>query len=104
MMLVCMDVATGSLWLEEVAGDRSDDTWFDRANARLTIFGTEGLYMVSDRAQALSKLAHTGLRCPSIPEVFPLGHDLAKRSALAIFGRLRQAKRELEHAKQGLEK
>jgi len=26
--------------------------------------------MVSDRAKALIKLAHTGLRCPSIPDVF----------------------------------
>ena len=60
--------------------------------------------MVSDRAKALIKLAHTGLRCPSIPDLFHLGHDLAKGYSLAIFGRLRQAKRALEHAKQHLEK
>jgi hypothetical protein len=104
MMLVFMDLATGYLLMEEVAADRSYATWFDRANARLTTFGTEVLYMVSDRAKALIKLAHTGLRCPSIPDVFHLGHDLAKSYSLAIFGRLRQAKRELEQAKQGLEK
>ena len=104
MMLVFMDLATGYVLLEEVAADRDYATWFDRANERLTTFGTEVLYMVSDRAKALIKLAHTGLRCPSIPDVFHLGHDLAKSYALAIFGRLRQAKRELEQAKQGLEK
>jgi hypothetical protein len=104
MILVFMDLATGYLLMEEVAADRSYDTWFDRANARLTTLGTEVLYMVSDRAKALIKLAHTGLRCPSIPDLFHLGHDLAKSYSLAIFGRLRQAKRELEHAKQGLEK
>ena len=60
--------------------------------------------MVSDRAKALIKLAHTGLRCPSIPDLFHLGHDLAKGYSLVIFGRLRQAKRALEHAKQHLEK
>ncbi len=103
MMLVFMDLATGYLLMEEVAADRSYATWFDRANARLTTFGTEVLYLVSDRAKALIKLAHTGLRCPSIPDVFHLGHDLAKSYSLAIFGRLRQAKRELEQAKQGLE-
>ena len=103
MMLVFMDLATGYLLMEEVAADRSYATWFDRANARLTTFGTEVLYMGSDRAKALIKLAHTGLRCPSIPDVFHLGHDLAKSYSLAIFGRLRQAKRELEQAKQGLE-
>ena len=103
MMLVFMDLATGYVLMEEVATDRSFDTWFDRANARLTTFGTEVLYMVSDRAKALIKLAHTGLRCPSIPDLFHLGHDLAKSYSLAIFSRLRQAKRELEQAKQRLE-
>jgi len=104
MMLVLMDLATGYLLMEEVAADRSFATWFDRTNERLTTFGTQVLYMVSDRAKALIKLAHTGLRCPSIPDLFHLGHDLAKGYALGICGRLRQAKRELEHAKQGLEK
>jgi hypothetical protein len=60
--------------------------------------------MVSDRAKALIKLAHTGLGCPSIPDLFHLGHDLAKGYSLCIFGRLRQAKRDLEQAKQRLEK
>src|SRR5919198_232386 len=104
MMLVFMDLATGYLLMEEVAADRSYATWFDHANERLTTLGTEVLYMVSDRAKALIKLAHTGLRCPSIPDLFHLSHDLAKGYALCIFGRLRQAKRDLEHAKQGLEK
>ncbi len=104
MMLVFMDLATGYVLLEEVAADRSFDTWFDRANERLTTLGTEVLYMVSDRAKALIKLAHAGLRCPSIPDLFHLGHDLAKGYSLAIFGRLRHAKRDLEQAKQHLEK
>src|SRR6266853_2556749 len=88
MMLVFMELASGYLLMEEGAADRSYATWFDRANARLTTFGTEVLSLVSDRAKALIKLAHTGLRCPSIPEVFPLGHDLGKSYALAIFCRL----------------
>ena len=104
MMLVFMDLATGYLLVEEVAADRRYDTWFNRTNERLKTFGTEVLYMVSDRAKALIKLAHTGLGCPSIPDVFHLGHDLAKGYSLAIFGRLRQAKQALEQAKQGLEK
>jgi len=103
MMLVFMDLATGYLLMEEVATDRSFGTWYDRAHDRLTTFGTEVLYVVSDRAKALVKLAHTGLGCLSIPDLFHLSHDLAKGYALAIFGRLRQAKRDLEHAKQRLE-
>src|SRR6266851_5435069 len=104
MMLVFMDLATGYLLMEEVSADRSFATWFDRANKRLTTFGTEVLSLVSDRAKALIKLAHTGLGCPSIPDLFHLGHDLAKGYSLCIFGRLRQAKRDLEQAKQCLEK
>ena len=59
--------------------------------------------MVSDRAKALIKLAHTGLGCLSIPDLFHLSHDLAKGYSLSIFGRLRQAKRDLEQAQQRLE-
>src|SRR5262245_33883567 len=104
MMLVLKDLATGYVLMEEVAADRSFDTWYDRTNERLTTFGTEVLYMVSDRAKALIKLAQKGLRCPSIPDLFHLGHDLAKSYSLGIFGRLRHAKRDLEQAKQHLEK
>ncbi len=89
--------------MEAVAADRSFDTWFTRANERLTTLGTEVLSMGSDRAKALIKLAHTGLGCPSIPDVLHLGHDLAKGSSLGIFGRLRQANRDLDHATQRLE-
>jgi Family of unknown function (DUF6399)/Winged helix-turn-helix DNA-binding len=103
MMLVFMDLATGYLLMEEVATDRRFETWFDRANERLKTFGTEVLYLVSDRAKALIKLAHTGLGCPSIPDLFHLGHDLATGYSLCIYSRLRQAKRELEQAKQRLE-
>ena len=103
MMLVFMDLATGYLLMEEVAADRSYGTWYDRTNERLTTLGPKVLYMVSDRAKALIKLADAGLGCPSIPDLFHLGHDLAKGYSLAIFGRLRQAKRDLEHAQQCLE-
>jgi DNA-binding transcriptional ArsR family regulator len=103
MMLVFMDLATGYVLMEEVATDRSFSTWYDRANDRLTTFGTEVLYMVSDRAKALVKLAHTGRSCLRIPDLFHLRHDLAKGYSLAIFSRLRQAQREIKHATQRLE-
>src|SRR5215831_3547923 len=103
MMLVFMDLATGYLLMEKVASDRCFETWYGGVNERLTTFGTEVLYVVSDRAKALVKLAHTGLECLSIPDLFHLSHDLAKGYSLAIFGRLRQAKQGFEHAKQCLE-
>jgi len=103
MILVFMDLASGYLLMEEVAVDRRFDTWYARANGRLKTLGTEVCYRVSDRAKALVKLAHTGLGCLSIPDLFHLSHDLVKGYALAIFGRLRQAQRALEQAQQRLE-
>jgi hypothetical protein len=103
MMLVFTDLATGYLLMEEIASDRSYETWFERANERLSTFGTEVFYLVSDRAKALVKLAQKGFGCPSIPDLFHIGHDLAKGYSLAIFARLRQAKRELDQANRRLE-
>jgi ribosomal protein L29 len=103
MMLVFMDLASGYLLLEEVAVDRSYATWYGGINGRLKTFGTEVLYLVSDRAKALVKLAHTGLDCLSIPDLFHLSHDLAKSYSLTIFGRLRQAQQALAQARQRLE-
>jgi hypothetical protein len=104
MMLVFMDLVTGYLLMEEIAADRSYETWFERANERLQTFGVEVSYLVSDRAKALIKLAHKGFGCLSIPDLFHISHDLAKSYSLSIFSRLRQAKRELDQAKQRLEK
>jgi Family of unknown function (DUF6399)/IclR helix-turn-helix domain len=103
MMLVFMDLASGYLLMEEVAGDRSYDTWYDCINTRLKTFGIGVLSLVSDRAKALVKLAPTGLGCLSIPDMFHLSHELAKGYALALFGRLRQAQQALAQARQRLE-
>ena len=103
MMLVFMDLASGYLLMEEVAVDRSYDTWYDGINARLKTFGIGVSYLVSDRAKALIKLAHTGLGCLSIPDLFHLSHELAKGYSLSIFSRLRQAQQALTHARQRLE-
>jgi len=81
----------------------SYETWFERANERLSTFGAEVLYLLSERAKALIKLTHKGFGCPSIPDLFHVGRDLAKGYSLILFGRLRQAKRELEQVKQRLE-
>jgi hypothetical protein len=98
MMLVFMDLASGYLLVEEVAADRSYDTWYAVVKARLAILGTGVRYLVSDRAKALIKLAEMGLACLSIPDLFHLMHDLAKSYALAIFHRLRQAQQTLTQA------
>jgi hypothetical protein len=103
MMLVFMDLASGYLVMEEVAVERTYDTWYGCISGRLKTLGTGVSYLVSDRAKALIKLAETGLNCLSIPDLFHLSHDLAKGYSLSIFGRLRQAQHALAQARQRLE-
>src|SRR3989454_4778438 len=103
LMLVFMDLASGYLLMEEVAVDRTYDTWYRCINGCLKTLGIGVSYLVSDRAKALVKLAQTGLDCLSIPDLFHLGHDLAKGYSLAIFSRLRQAQQALAQARQRLE-
>jgi hypothetical protein len=102
MMLVFMDLASGYLLVEEVAVDRTYETWKRLVKARLTTLGVEVSYLVSDRAKALIKLAQTGLACLSIPDLFHLSHDLAKTYSLAIYSRLRQAQQALTQAQKRL--
>ncbi len=63
MMLVFMELASGYLLMEEVAVDRTYDTWDGLVKARLKTLEVGVLYLVSDRAKALIKLAQTGLDC-----------------------------------------
>ena len=43
MMLVFMDLGQGYLLMEEVAADRSYDTWYGCVNERLKTFGHRGV-------------------------------------------------------------
>jgi Family of unknown function (DUF6399) len=98
LMLVCIDLVSGDLLCEEVAEDRSYDTWHALVKARIEVLGVDVLYLVSDSAKALIKLAETGLECLSMPEVFHLIHELVKSYALAMGRRLRQARQALQQA------
>jgi hypothetical protein len=92
MMLVFMDLVSGYLLFEEVAEDRSYDTWHALVAARLKALGVGVLSLVSDRAKALIKLAETGQECQSVPDLLHLIPELVKSYSWAIGGRLRQAR------------
>jgi len=102
MMLVFMDLVSGYLLVEEVAEDRTYETWHTLVKGRLKALGVGVRYLVSDRAKALIKLAETGLACLSIPDFFHLIHELVKNYSLAIGGRLRQARQALTQAQEQL--
>jgi hypothetical protein len=88
--------------LEEVATDRTYETWYGRVTARLKPMQTSVLYLVSDRAKALIKLAKTGLKCPSIPDLFHLLHELAKGYSLVIWRQVKTARQALSRAQERL--
>jgi Family of unknown function (DUF6399) len=100
MILVLMDLATGSLLLEEVADDRPSTTWKALVEERLKALGTGVLSVVSDRATALMQLAEQGLECLSMPDCFHVVHESVKSYALAIGQRWRHAQQALTKAKE----
>ena len=102
MMLVFMDLVSGYVLHEEVADDRTYETWYERVKERLEPLKTRVLYLVSDRAKALIKLAETGLKCPSIPDLFHLLHELVKGYSLAIWRQLKTARQALSRAQERL--
>jgi hypothetical protein len=104
MMLVCMDLVSGYLLFEEVAEDRSYDTWYALVEKRLTALGAQVRYVVSDRAKALIQLAEKGLECLSMPDFFHLMHDIVKSYSLAMGRRLKQARQEWQKAEEQLQK
>ena len=102
MLLVCMDLATGYLLLEEMADDRTYTTWKALVEERLKGLGTGVLYVVSDRAKALIQLAAHGLECLSMPDFFHVVHEIVKSYSLAIGQRWRHAQQELTKAQEAL--
>jgi hypothetical protein len=102
MTLVCMDLSTGSLLLEEAADDRTYVTWHALVEERLKALGTHVLSLVSDRAKALIQLAEQGLECLSMPDCFHGVHDIIKSYALVIGRRLRQARQDRMKAQAAL--
>jgi hypothetical protein len=102
MGLGCMDLATGSLLLEEGADDRPSTPGKTLVEERLKGLGTGVLSGVSDRANALSQLAAQGLECLSMPDCFPVAREIVQSYALAIGQRWRHAQQELTQAKEAL--
>jgi len=92
LMLVCMDLGSGSWLFEEGAAERTSDPWHPLVKARLAALGVGGVSLVRDRAKARITRAETGVDCLRLPELFPLIPALGKSSALSIWSRLRHAR------------
>jgi len=73
MVLVLLDLPSGYIFVESQATARDYQTWQERVQQALGSIACVK-YLVSDRAQALVKLAFEGLGCRSIPDLFHALH------------------------------
>jgi hypothetical protein len=94
LVLILLDLTTGYVVREATADDRSYATWKARVDQRLDAVKAQGRSVGSDRAKALIPRAAKGLACLSMPDFFPLVHDMVKSDSLALGQHLKQARQE----------
>ena len=104
IILVVVELSSGSILLEESATDRTFLTWNERAVPALQRFGLQVRSMVSDKAKALTKLALDGLSCPHIPDRFHACHAVVKCLGGRCAISLARAQRTLSAAQDTLER
>jgi len=84
MILVFMDLASGYIFFEEEAQNRSYETWMEKVQKTINELGISIKYVVSDRAKALIKLALKGIGCQSIPDLFHASNEIVKLLGLSL--------------------
>ncbi|MBF0460682.1 MAG: hypothetical protein HQL87_04725 [Magnetococcales bacterium] len=99
MVLVLMDLPSGYLIMEEVATDRSYDTWKEKAKKRLEEIRLFAVHFVSDRAPALIKLAIEGLGCQAGADLFHGEYEITKWLGSAFSRQLGAAIKNIEKSK-----
>jgi hypothetical protein len=104
MLLVLIELTSGYLLLEESADDRSYETWLERAKLRLEALDIEVVHAVTDRAQALVKLATAGFGCESGADVFHAVYEVSKALGTAHHRSVEKAKSEALASQTKLEK
>jgi Family of unknown function (DUF6399) len=104
LVLLVLDRTPGDVVLEATADARRSATWQALVAQRLDAWQAQVRYGVSARAQALIPRADKGLECLSLPDVFPLVHDMVQSDALAVGQRLQQARQEFQPAEDRLRK
>lgn len=104
LILVFMDLSSGYLILEDIADDRSFDTWLKTVKPRLEQLGVKVQLMVSDRAKALIKLALAGLECEHNSDLFHGLRDISKLMGSTLGRRKGTTKRHLDECELKLEK
>jgi hypothetical protein len=78
ILLVAIELGSGYLLMEEDAEDRTFETWEEKLKNRLEKIGCHVRHFVSDRAQALVKLAVEGLGCHCGADLFHAQQELTR--------------------------
>jgi DNA-binding Lrp family transcriptional regulator len=80
LILVMMDLSSGYLLLEDIADDRTFDTWWEKTKPRLEASSNIEIdHLITDRATALIKLATTGAICESGSDLFHPLQSLSRK-------------------------
>ncbi len=95
---VLMEPASGYIFIEEVASDRTYATRIEKVQKVIGKTGLRIKYVVSDRAKPLIKPALKGIKCLSVPDLFHAGHEIVKLSGLSLNRKLNSIQTEIEKA------
>lgn len=98
LILVLMDLRSGYLLLEDINHDRCFETWYAKTTPRLESLGIEVNHAISDRAQALIKLAVSGWNCASGADVFHAQQDVSRWLGLRLSRQSKAAEQQVDTA------
>ena len=98
IILVLMELASGYIFIEEEASDRTYVTWMEKVQNIIDKIGLRIKYVVSDRAKALIKSALKGIKCLSVPDLFHACNEIVKLSGLNLNRKLNSIQTKIEKA------
>jgi len=76
IILVLMELASGYIFIEEEAADRTYSTWMEKVPDVINKTGLQIKYVVSDRAEALIKLALIGSPILFLPHLYAICNEI----------------------------
>ncbi len=98
IILVLMDLASGYIFIEEEASDRTYATRMEKVQDVIGKIGLRIKYVVSDRAGALIKLAIKGIKSLSVPDLFHASNEIVKLLGLSLNRKLNSIQIKIEKA------